>query len=94
VTLSVFCEETSRDGNSEKPIRWVVFAVTDHGEGIDPKIEPKIFDPFFSTRSKQTSAGLGLAVAQGLVQQMNGVLRYSSQPGHTVFRVMLPACAT
>lgn len=77
--------------SAAQPIPWVVLTVTDHGSGIAPAIAKKIFQPFFSTKPKEKSMGLGLSVAQGLVQGLDGVLRFQSKPGKTTFRLLLPS---
>ncbi len=78
-------------GKAAQPITWVSINVTDHGGGIPPELAEKIFHPFFSTRQKQNSMGLGLTVALGLVQQLGGAIRFQSKPGHTTFRLLLPS---
>ena len=75
-------------GNQPK---WISVSVIDNGPGIDPEMEEKVFQPFFSTKKRQNSAGLGLNVATGLVQQLGGVIRHHSEPGRTCFQVLLPA---
>jgi two-component system, cell cycle sensor histidine kinase and response regulator CckA len=79
--------------SAAQPIKWVSIAVTDDGPGIDPEIGERIFTPFFSTKRKQSAAGLGLNVASGFVQQLGGVIRHESRPGHTRFQVLLPSRA-
>lgn len=94
VTVRAFSEQANEhaaDNQAEQPVRWVVFEVTDHGKGVKPDFQDKIYVPFFTTRSHRDAAGLGLAVASGLVQQMQGSLRHTCQVGVTTFRIMLPA---
>jgi two-component system cell cycle sensor histidine kinase/response regulator CckA len=74
-----------------QPIQWVSVKITDNGPGIPPEMEEKVFQPFFSTKRKQNAAGLGLNVASGCVQQLGGVLRHRSEPGHTCFQILLPS---
>ncbi|MFK7957409.1 MAG: ATP-binding protein [Lysobacterales bacterium] len=50
--------------------------ITDHGCGIEPDIQPRVFDPFFST--KTSSRGLGLATAQRIVSNHGGTLELFS----------------
>lgn len=76
-----------------KPLRWVQVTVADEGPGIPPELTEKIFHPFFSTRRKQNSTGLGLTVAAGFMQQLGGVLRFTSEPKNTVFHLLLPSRA-
>ena len=51
----------------------VDICVSDSGEGIDPEIIEKIFDPFFSTKERGT--GLGLAIAHKIMQGHGGFIR-------------------
>jgi signal transduction histidine kinase/HAMP domain-containing protein len=48
----------------------VVIAVEDSGPGVTPELLPKIFDPYFST--KTTGTGLGLAIARKAVEEHGG----------------------
>jgi two-component system sensor histidine kinase HydH len=67
----------------------VVIEVRDHGPGIVPGDEERIFEPFYTTRVRGT--GLGLAVARRAVEQHGGTLRASThEGGGAVFRVTLP----
>jgi signal transduction histidine kinase len=68
----------------------VVVRVMDDGPGIPEEHRPRIFDPFFTTKPVG-SAGLGLDIARRFAHLNDGDLDFSSQPGHTVFRVRLPA---
>lgn len=74
-----------------KPVTWVSLSVTDQGPGIGPEVGPRIFEPFFTTKQDEHATGLGLTVALGLVQQLGGVIRFESKPGHTVFRLLMPS---
>jgi signal transduction histidine kinase len=71
----------------------VVVRVTDDGPGIPEEYRARIFDPFFTTKPVG-SAGLGLDIARRFVHLNEGDLDFSSQPGHTVFRVRLPVAGT
>jgi signal transduction histidine kinase len=63
--------------------------IADSGCGIPQENLPKIFEPFFSTKSNGT--GLGLAVSYGIVQKHGGNIHASSQPGQgTCFTIELP----
>jgi nitrogen fixation/metabolism regulation signal transduction histidine kinase len=48
----------------------VVIAVEDSGPGVDADLLPKIFDPYFSTKTAGT--GLGLAIARKAVEEHGG----------------------
>jgi signal transduction histidine kinase len=64
-------------------------AVSDNGEGVDPGIVDKIFQPFYTTKSKGT--GLGLAITKRLIEQHGGTIRAENNPERGVtFLVTLP----
>lgn len=68
---------------------WVVVEISDTGGGIAPQDLTKIFEPFYTTRTKGT--GLGLAVSYSIIDQHHGELSARSRPGEgTTLRVMLP----
>lgn len=60
----------------------VRFEVTDTGEGIAPEHQQRIFEKFYSVPGASTGgAGLGLSIAQEIVQAHGGEMGLSSQPG-------------
>ena len=64
--------------------------VTDDGPGVEFSIRDKLFDPFVS-HGKENGTGLGLTIAQKIVQDHNGSLYLeSSMPGRTVMEIVLP----
>jgi signal transduction histidine kinase/CheY-like chemotaxis protein len=71
---------------------YVRFSVKDTGTGIEEKNLIKIFDPYFSTKLKDTGSGLGLYVSYGIIKAHNGYIDVSSKPGvGTIFDVYIPA---
>jgi len=62
--------------------------IIDDGPGIESNMLEKIFYPMVTGRSQGT--GLGLSIAQSLIHQYQGVIECESQPGMTVFSVLLP----
>lgn len=64
--------------------------ITDSGAGVREEDLPYLFEPFFSTKSKGT--GLGLAVAQQIVENHYGTISVASRLGEgTTFGIRLPA---
>ncbi len=64
--------------------------VSDNGPGILGKDLPRIFSPFFTTKSEGT--GLGLSIVQKIVVSHNGEVEVKSKPGDgTTFVLSLPA---
>ena len=69
----------------------IELVVADTGVGIPEDAIGHIFEPFFSTKDKESGVGLGLAVVYGIVQGHHGTIDVTSQPGQgTTFTVRLP----
>ena len=68
----------------------VAVRITDTGPGIPETIRGRIFDPFFTTKDQGEGTGLGLGIAQQIVQRHRGEIRLDSEPGRTCFEVRLP----
>lgn len=78
----------------ERPDGWVRLCVDDDGPGIPEAERLHVFDAFYTTKPLGKGSGLGLAVVQGLVQDMGGLVRIETSPlGGARFCVLLPAAA-
>jgi two-component system nitrogen regulation sensor histidine kinase GlnL len=62
--------------------------IIDDGPGIPPDVIESIFLPMVTSRPEGT--GLGLPIAQSLISQHGGLIECESQPGRTVFTILLP----
>jgi PAS domain S-box-containing protein len=70
---------------------WASLAVRDEGHGIPAEIQPRIFDPFFSTKEIGKGTGLGLAISYGIIKDHGGEILLRSAPGAgSTFTVLLP----
>jgi signal transduction histidine kinase len=58
-----------------------LIAVRDHGPGISPSELPHVFDRYWSGRTKKGGAGLGLAIAKGIVSAHGGQIEVDSKQG-------------
>jgi signal transduction histidine kinase len=65
--------------------------IGDNGKGINPDIEEKILNPFFTTKPVGQGTGLGLSISHQIIIQHSGQLFFTSQLGvGTEFTILLP----
>jgi signal transduction histidine kinase len=77
---------TYRDGPKQ-----VAVEIEDSGPGIPTEIQPRIFQPFFTTKEVGKGTGLGLHIVYNIVvDKHHGQLSFTSEPGRTTFKVALP----
>ena len=75
----------------------ILLRISDTGSGISPEDLARIYDPFFTTKTKpregeHKGTGLGLAVTYGIMQEHGGKIRAESSPGTgTTFELEFPA---
>lgn len=73
---------------TERLRRALCVEVQDNGPGVPETLQERIFYPLVTGRAEGT--GLGLSLAKTFVSQMSGSILLESEPGYTVFRVLLP----
>ncbi len=93
-TAQILCDKTYKPSPFAspdfKPGTYCMLKISDTGKGIAPDILPRIFDPFFSTKS--AGRGLGLSAVMGIVRSHKGDLKIQSTPNKgTIVEVLLPA---
>jgi two-component system cell cycle sensor histidine kinase/response regulator CckA len=70
---------------------FLLLTVTDSGHGMSPEILARIFDPYFTTKSRDKGTGLGLSMVYGIIKQLGGFIFCHSTPGvGTTFEIYLP----
>jgi C4-dicarboxylate-specific signal transduction histidine kinase len=68
--------------------------VQDSGPGVPPEDEPKLFQPFFTTKPVGEGTGLGLSVSYGIIQSHGGRIGYRrASGGGAIFYFDLPVVA-
>ncbi len=77
---------------------YVILSVADTGIGMDADTQSRIFEPFFSTKSKDEGTGLGLSVVYNIAARASGAavsVRVSSEVGRgATLQVFFPRIAT
>lgn len=66
----------------------MIIQIKDDGEGIPSDIIPKVFIPFFTTKSKGT--GLGLSIVHRIIQNHNGTINATNEGRGACFTIALP----
>ncbi|MDM8522147.1 response regulator [Desulfococcaceae bacterium HSG8] len=79
LTIDIYQKESS-----------AVVTITDSGKGIPDEIKTRIFEPFFTTKSVGEGSGLGLDIVLKIIDKHHGKIEAESEPGKTVFSVILP----
>ena len=91
LSLETAADGTEGDGTER---RWVRISVADNGFGIDPMIQDRIFEPYFTTKPSGKGTGMGLAVVHGIVERHGGRIEVASTLGQgSVFSVYFPEFA-
>jgi signal transduction histidine kinase len=71
--------------------QWLIITIADNGIGIPFEYQPKVFDPFFTTRPVGQGSGLGLAMARDVVHHHGGEMGVVSAPNNgALFTIRLP----
>ncbi len=69
----------------------IVLLVRDTGPGFSPQIRERVFDPFYTTKSREEGTGLGLTMCRQLVGDHGGTIVAENAPeGGGQVRVFLP----
>ncbi len=93
--------EQALAANRRRPARIVIrtsdaahgstIEVEDTGPGVTPEDEPRLFQPFFTTKAVGVGTGLGLSVSYGIIESHGGTIGYHrGASGGAVFYFRLP----
>ncbi len=93
--LTIGLQEIDMDYNlypEFKPGPYLLLSVSDTGHGMPASVRERIFEPYFTTKSKDEGTGLGLAVTHGIVNTFDGAIRVESEPGQgCIFKLFFPS---
>lgn len=80
---------TARQSRDKR--NWATIVIRDTGVGVAPENIDRLFEPFFTTRSKEGGTGLGLSVSYGIVVDHGGDIDVKSKVGEgSTFTIWLP----
>ncbi|MBT2736383.1 sensor histidine kinase [Bacillus sp. ISL-7] len=69
----------------------LIIEIEDNGKGIDTSLSEQIFQDGFSTKNRQSNAGIGLSLVKEAIRSLGGYLTFSSNEGEgTIFTVAIP----
>jgi PAS domain S-box-containing protein len=70
---------------------YIDLEVSDTGSGMDKKTLERVFEPYFTTKEKGDGTGLGLALADAIVEKHDGFYDVKSEPAKgTTFHLYFP----
>ncbi|MBD1556858.1 HAMP domain-containing histidine kinase [Vibrio sp. S9_S30] len=65
--------------------QFVRLSIRDNGTGIDEETLNKVFDPFYTNNGKKNASGLGLTIAQFIMQKLRGSIHIESKPNEYTY---------
>ncbi len=72
-------------------VGFVAIEVSDNGPGMSEETRNRCLEPFFTTKTRSISTGLGLALVSGAVRSAGGQMEIQTSPGQgALFRMLLP----
>ena len=85
--ISIRCSAVPTRSDQGITDREITVTISDRGPGLTADQQKRIFEPFFTTKAKGT--GLGMAIAQRIVQSHGGTITVSSSGGAQI-QITLP----
>lgn len=77
----------------EPRVDYIEISVSDSGHGVAEEFEPKLMNPFFTTKAPGKGTGLGLSISCSLLQKWGGRLYYDRNSPCTRFVIEMPNMA-
>ncbi|MBN2790340.1 MAG: response regulator [Candidatus Delongbacteria bacterium] len=83
--------DVEQNGYDISPGSYLKLVISDTGIGIKKNEMDRIFEPYYTTKKVGEGTGLGLAVIDGIVKNLNGTISVYSEVGKgTTFSIMFP----
>jgi len=75
----------------DSPVPWITIRVADDGPGMTDEVARRCMEPYFSTKSRGESTGMGLSLVHALVTDAGGQIEIKSAAGQgTTISLILP----
>lgn len=90
-SVDLSSDEAAALSPNSSPGAFVRISVQDSGSGVSPEQEDRIFEPFYTTKSRGQGTGLGLSTTLSIVKGHGGFMSLDSRSGEgSVFSILLP----
>ena len=73
--------KTRKQARPGSPKTWISLVIEDTGVGIPLKMQERVLEPFFTTKTAGQGSGMGLSMVYGFVNQSGGEMHLASTPG-------------